>query len=290
MGLQKDRVVVVTGASRGVGKGVALALGSTGATVYITGRTVEEGTAPLPGTIHQTAEEVTARGGKGIAVQCDHKDDAQVEALFKRVADEQGHLDILVNNVTNVPDELTQEAPFWEKPLRMYDDLIDVGLRSHYVASYYAAPLMVGRREGLIVNISSFGANCFLHTTAYGIGKAGVDKLAIDAGKELKPYNVAAVSLWLGIVLTERTMAGFTGDEVPETYKPLLEGLESQEFSGRVIDALANDPNLMEKSGRVWLTAELAEEYGVTDVGGNQPKSYRDMLGAPFIPSDVMIV
>ena len=175
----KRRVVVVTGASRGAGKGIALALGGTGAVVYVSGRSVQEGDAALPGTIGATAQAIDAVGGQGIPVACDHRDDAQVAALFERVRREQGRLDILVNNACQIPAELTQPGPFWRKPLHMLD-LLDVGLRSHYVSSWHAAPLMVEQGAGLIVNTSSYGSVCYMHGPAYGAGKAAADKMAHD--------------------------------------------------------------------------------------------------------------
>src|ERR1700733_9254250 len=176
---ESKRVAVVTGASRGAGRGIAAALGATGATVYVTGRTEQEGTAPLPGTIHATAAENTAAGGHGIAVRVDHGNDAEVAALFARVAAEQGQLDILVNNVAVIHDQLIAPGPFWEKPLELVD-ILDVGLRSHYVASWHAAHIMVPRGSGLIAFTSSFGSVCYMHGPAYGAQKAGVDKFAAD--------------------------------------------------------------------------------------------------------------
>jgi NAD(P)-dependent dehydrogenase (short-subunit alcohol dehydrogenase family) len=156
----KGKVAVVTGASRGAGKGIAIALGAHGATVYVTGRSLKEGDAALPGTIAATADAVTKAGGKGIAVACDHARDADVKALFERVQAEQGRLDILVNNATFLHDRLIDKGGFWEKPLELVD-ILDVGLRSAYVASWYAAPLMVQQKNGLIAFTSSFGASCY---------------------------------------------------------------------------------------------------------------------------------
>lgn len=275
------RVVVVTGASRGAGKGIAIALGATGAIVYVTGRSLREGDAMLPGTIGATAAAVDAAGGKGVAVACDHGDDAQVAALFERVRDEQrGRLDILVNNACALPAELTQPGPFWRKPLHM-QGLLDVGLRSSYVASWHAAPLMAARRAGLIVNTSSYGSVCYMHGPAYGAGKAGVDKMAHDMAVDLRPYDVAVVSLWMGLLDTERTAWAMTDPTLAAKYEPLKGSMESAQFTGRVIDALARDPQSMQRSGGVWIGAELAAEYGITDIDGRRPPSFRAMLGDP---------
>ena len=173
---ETTRVALVTGASRGAGKGIALALGAAGLTVYVTGRSQHEGDAALPGTVQATADAVTQAGGQGIAVICDHGDDDQVAALFARVRTEQGRLDLLVNNACAIPDELTQPGPFWQKPLHMLD-LLQVGMRSHYVASWHAAHLMAAQDSGLIVHTSSYGSVCYMHGPAYGAGKAAVDKI-----------------------------------------------------------------------------------------------------------------
>ena len=286
MGLMQDRIVVVTGASRGAGKGIALALGGTGDTVYVTGRTKQEGDAPLPGTVYSTAEEVSRRGGVGIPVVCDHADDEQVKALFDRVAGEQGRLDILVNNAICLPDALMEKGPFWEKPLSM-QEILDVGLRSSYVASYYAAPLLLRNAEGLVVNTSSFGGRCYMHGPAYGAGKAGVDKMAHDMAVDFRPHDVAVVSIWMGLLKSERTKAAL--EKEPELYSKAFERAETTEFTGLVIDALAKDPKRMERSGKVWVGAELAKEYGIQDIDGKQPPSYRRAFGDETTFSDAVV-
>jgi len=286
MGLETDRVVVVTGASRGAGKGIALALGATGATVYVTGRTRHEGDAPLPGTVQATADGVTAAGGTGIAVHCDHADEQQVQQLFEQVRREQGRLDILVNNATSLHDALTQAGPFWEKPLEL-TQLWDVGMRSHYTAAWYAAPLLLASGGGLIVNTSSFGGRIYMHGPAYGAGKAAVDKMAHDMSVDFRPYNVAVVSIWMGLLMTERTRRVF--DAEPEKYAELAATTESPEFTGRVIDALARDRSLMAKSGKVWIGAELGQEYGLTDIDGRLPVSHRAFFGETTTYGDAVV-
>lgn len=286
MGLSSDRIVVVTGASRGAGKGIALALGATGATVYVTGRTRTEGDAPLPGTVFSTAEEITRRGGTGIPVVLDHSDDAQVEAFYAKLREDHGRLDILVNNALTLPDALTLKGPFWEKPLSLLD-LLDVGMRSSYVSTYYAAPLLVANGEGLVVNTSSFGGTCYMHGPAYGAGKAAVDKMAHDMAVDFRPFGVAVVSLWMGLLKTERTVAAFAAN--PDAYEGLAATAESQEFPGRVIDVLAKDPDLMKRTGQVLIGAEIAAELGVKDIDGGQPPSHRPFLGDPPVFSDAVI-
>jgi NAD(P)-dependent dehydrogenase (short-subunit alcohol dehydrogenase family) len=270
-------VAVVTGASRGAGKGIALALGATGATVYVTGRTIEDGDSELPGSLTTTAKEIAERGGVGVALMCDHADDAQVEAAFARVAAEQGRLDILVNNAFAIPDGITSRRPFWQKRLDQ-QMVLDVGLRSTYVASYFAAPLLINGGR-LVVNTSSFGGTCYMHGPAYGAVKAGVDKMAHDMAEDFRPFDVAAVSLWMGFLRTERTEALFTSSD--HRYAAMTQHAESAEFPGRVTAALAASPDRMSYTGRVLVAAELALELGVVDVDGRQPPSHRPSLGAP---------
>lgn len=271
-------VTCVTGASRGAGKGIAEALGSEGATVYITGRSQQEGDAPLPGTIYATAEAVTAAGGKGIAVACDHSDDAQVAALFEQIKAEQGQLDILVNNACFLHDELIEIGPFWEKSLGLVN-ILDVGLRSAYVASWHAAKIMAAQKNGLIAFTSSFGGNCYMHGAGYGAQKAGVDRFAYDMGVDLAPYNVAAVSLWMGMLQTDRTKNVM--DAEPEKYAGFWDIAETPEFSGHVLAALYRDAQRADKNGKTLIGAELALEYGIQDSEGKQPPSHREMLGGP---------
>lgn len=281
-----ERIAVVTGASRGAGKGIALALAAPGTTVYVTGRTVEAGQTDLPGTIVETADEITRRGGTGIAVAVDHSDDAQVAALFERIRADHGRLDMLVNNAIALPAELTKKGPFWQKSLDLLD-LHRVGMRSTYTATYYAAPLLAETGGGLVVNTSSFGGTCYMHGPAYGSGKAAVDKMAHDMAVDFKPFDVAVVSLWMGLLKTEVNLAAFAAD--PAMYEGLAATAESVEFPGRVIDALSRDPQRMAKSGRVLVGAEVAVEFGVTDVDGKQPPSHRQFLGDPPSFSDAVV-
>lgn len=260
------RVAIVTGASRGVGKGCALELGAAGATVYVTGRTLAEGEAPLPGSIGATATAVSEAGGTGIAVRCDHRNDEQVKALFARVEREAGRLDVLVNNAFAIPPELTSGRKFWEVPISNWDDMIDVGTRSAYVASVCAAPLMIRQKRGLIANISSSGAARYAWHVCYGVGKCALDRITADTAHELAPHGVSVVSLWPGLVLTERI----------EANRQLLPGLakvrgESQRFTGRAVAALAADPEVARHSGRALASRDLAELYGFTDLDGSLP-------------------
>jgi len=290
MNESRKRVAVVTGASRGVGKGIAIALGAAGATVYVTGRSQEGGKKhPLGGTVQATAAAVTESGGQGIAVTCDHANDEQVRELFERVGNEQGRLDILVNNATAVPRELAKPGPFWEKSLELLR-VLDVGQRSHYVASYFAAPILVGTEGALVVFTSSYGGRCYMHGPAYGAGKAGVDKMAMDMAVDFRDHDVAAMSLWLGFVRTERNESLFQDpDAMKGPYGKFLANAESSELIGRVIEALHRDEKRMERSGRVLIIAELAQEYGISEADGRRPKSNREVLAAPPEPSSVVV-
>jgi NAD(P)-dependent dehydrogenase (short-subunit alcohol dehydrogenase family) len=270
---EKPTIAVVTGASRGAGRGVAIGLGMHGCTVYVTGRSERAGDATMRGTIHETADAVTRAGGKGIAVRVDHAEDEQVQALFERVEREQGRLDILVNNAAAIYDELTTPGHFWQKPLKLAD-LLDVGLRSSYVASWCAAPMMTASRRGLMAFTSGGGAVHYVFGPAYGAQKAGQDKLAADMAVDLKDYDVAAVSVWMGAVLTDRLQAVIDSD--PEKYGYLLNTSETPEFTGHVIWALYSDPERMELSGQTVIGAEMAMRYGFTDEAGRQPPSYRN--------------
>jgi len=200
------RVALVTGASRGVGRGIALGLGEAGATVYVTGRTVEEGksAAALPGTIYKTAQEVNQLGGRGVPVQCDHTNDQEVEAVFRRIQADQNRLDILVNNVcggyehSNDGTGFWKEKGFWPVPILRWDKSFQAGVRAHYVASVFAAPIMIAQASGLIVNVSFFAAQKDNSGVAYGVAKAASDRMAATMAHELREHGVAAVSLYPG--------------------------------------------------------------------------------------------
>jgi NAD(P)-dependent dehydrogenase (short-subunit alcohol dehydrogenase family) len=269
-------VAVVTGASRGAGRGIAHALGSHGCTVYVTGRTERSGDSALGGTIHETAALVSQAGGTAIAVAVDHSDDEQVKALFDRIDREQGRVDILVNNAALIRDEMMGPSPFWEEPINVIDTL-DVGVRSGYVATVYAAPLMLPQRRGLVVFTSASGAVHYVFGPAYGVPKAAVDKMAADMSVDFKSYGIAAVSMWMGVLLTERLKNIIASS--PEKFGHLLDTAETPELTGHVIWALYNDPDVMELSGQTLIGAELAAKYGIKDDGDRQPRSDRDVLG-----------
>jgi NAD(P)-dependent dehydrogenase (short-subunit alcohol dehydrogenase family) len=286
----QNRVAIVTGASRGLGKGIALALGDAGYTVYVTGRSIEPGSHDLGGTIGETAALVTGRGGTGIAVACDHRDDAAGAALVDQVRREQGVLDLLVNNAFAVPDDITVSGNFWEKSLDAVATF-DVGLRSTYTTTWHATPLLLesAERAPLVVNISGFGAVCYLHGPAYGAVKAGVDKMTHDMAVDLDGLSVSVVSLWPGLLRTERTMRVVDAD--PDLYAASLPIMEHPELTGRAIAALDSGPPAAkrERSGQALIGAELAVELGVSDVDGRTPVSRRSLLGGPLTYSDAVV-
>jgi NAD(P)-dependent dehydrogenase (short-subunit alcohol dehydrogenase family) len=277
-----DKVALVTGSSRGIGKGIALALAEQGATVYVTGRTVRAGEHALPGSIHDTADDCTRRGGRGIPVAVDHANDLDVAQLFERIEQEHGRLDLLVNNAFALPDDLTAPLPFWKKPLSNWE-MVDVGVRSSFVAAWHAARLMAERGSGLIAAISGYTGATYTYSAVFGMCKAAVDRLAHDMAVELQPYGVASISLWQGLTLTERAKRNLELN--PDMKSQIVTNPNigcSPEFPGRVLVALLQDANLMELTGGTFITAELAQNYGVTDVDGRIIESLRAQRGAPI--------
>ncbi|MGO4613971.1 SDR family NAD(P)-dependent oxidoreductase [Nocardia sp. 2YAB30] len=272
----EGKIAVVTGASRGIGKGIALELGAAGATVFVTGRSATKG--PIPGTVHETATEIDAVGGVGIPFVCDHRDDDAVERLFERIRTEHGRLDVLVNNVYNSPAAARWLGkPFWEVPPAAWDESFDVGVRSHYVASFFAAPLLI-ESGGLIVNISSPGARRYMHNAVYGVAKTALDRLTADMAHNLAGTEVTVVSLWPGIVDTELLQlvpADATGQRLvtlPGEGTFDLAEAETPRFPGRAVVALATDPGRRTRTGLPWRVADLAADYGFTDIDGRVPR------------------
>jgi dehydrogenase/reductase SDR family member 1 len=251
----KARVALVTGASRGVGKGIANELAAAGATVYITGR---------------AAHDMRYIDGKGVAIQCDHRDDAQVEALFRRINEERGRLDILVNNVwggyENMVEagEFTWARPFWQQPMWRWDAMFNAGVRASYFAARLAAPMMIARRTGLIVNISFWAAQKYVGNVAYGVAKAATDKMTSDMAHELRTHGVTVVSLYPGLVRTEKVLQAAAWLD--------LSNSESPEFIGRAVAVLADDADNLQMTGKVLVAASLAERYGFADVDGKRPR------------------
>jgi NAD(P)-dependent dehydrogenase (short-subunit alcohol dehydrogenase family) len=266
----------VTGGSRGIGRGIAWELGAAGATVYVTGRSVETADNPVGGTITEAAQEVTDAGGVGIAARCDHTDDDQVEALFDRVRSEQGHLDILVNNASSAQSfNQWMRQPIWEQGAGAWRDVIDGGVRIHYMATVFGTRLMTQGEHGVVVNISSVGAVGYLGSAVYGVGKAATDKLTGDCAKELRKYNIAAVSLWPGMVVTESFDLHCAEHNLD--LSGVRQSMETPRFTGRAVVALATDRDVISRTGKAWVVADLARVYGFTDVEGNLPPVIADI-------------
>jgi len=249
-----SQTAVVTGGTKGVGRGAALALAQAGARVFATGRTADESGEP----------------GRITAIRCDHRQDSQVDAAFARILRDAGAIDILVNNVWGGYDNMMENGqftwpkPFWEQPLWRWDEMFQAGVRAHYRASQLAAPGMVARRRGLIVNISHWAAQKHLGNVAYGVSKAATDKLTSDMAVELKPHGVAVVSLYPGMVRTEKVMEAAQWLD--------LSNSESPEFIGRAIAALAGDTDALRHTGQVLVAAAVARDYRFTDVDGKSPR------------------
>ena len=270
----EGKVAIVTGASRGAGRGIALVLGEVGATVYVTGRSVREASSrpELPGTtIEDTAEMVTSRGGVGIPVRCDHTVDEEVESLFARVEAEQGRLDILVNNVWGGYEKYMDEgfvSPFWEQPQWRWDAMFMAGVRAHYSASRLAARLMIPQKRGLIINTTFYDRGKYFQPLSYFLAKNTINQMAYGMGLELREHHIAAIALSPGWMRTEAVLAVIAadGEPSPEEY----EQTESVEYIGRAVVALASDPNVIIRTGQTWTVGDLAHEYGFTDIDGRQ--------------------
>lgn len=274
----QGKVAVVTGASRGAGRGIALVLGQAGATVYVTGRTTKEGRSSdnRPETIEETAALVTAAGGRGIPVRCDHTADSEIEALFERVRAEQGKLDVLVNNAWGGYEDTERfGVPFWEQPLWRWEKMFTAGARTHFVTSHFAAPLMLPTRQGLIVSTTFWDRDQRIGGILYDTAKWTINRLAFNMGGDLKPHNIAAVALTPGWMRTEKVWDEYPGTD-DYTYKQdeRLVRTESVQYIGRAVVALATDPNVMAKSGRTLAVGDLAREYGFTDLDGTQPPAF----------------
>jgi NAD(P)-dependent dehydrogenase (short-subunit alcohol dehydrogenase family) len=277
----------VTGASRGAGRAIAAVLGEHGATVYVTGRSVrgKKTTDNLPGTIEESAEEVTRRGGKGIAARCDHADESKVESLFRKVREQQGRLDILVNNAWGgYEGDRLMPSYFWQAPLRLWDAMFERGLKPHLLATYFAIPLMIestaaSRAPGLIVSTVAWDHDKYIGSF-YDVSKHAIVRLLWGLALELRQHRIATVALAPGFMRTERVMS-HGGGETDWKKIPWLKKSESPEYLGRAVAALAEDTLLMRRSGKVYHVGELAREYGLTDIDGRRVPPF--IIREPFV-------
>ena len=279
-------IAVVTGASRGAGRGIALELGAAGATVVVTGRTTREhapstyagllalgGMSRMPGTIDDTAEAVTQAGGRGIAVRCDHTREHEVQALFEQVRRDHGRVDLLVNNAWGGHESFDAvfEAPFWQHQLEHWDSMMDRGVRNHLLAARAAAPLFVAQGRGLIVATTFWDRDRYLRgNLPYDLAKAAINRLAFGIAQDLKPHGVASVAVSPGWMRTELVLAAHQADESNWHLRPALARTESPRYLGRAVAALAADPQVMRWTGRTLRVADLAEAYGFTDIDGRR--------------------
>jgi dehydrogenase/reductase SDR family protein 1 len=249
------RVAVVTGATKGVGRGIGRELARHGARVFVTGRSAPD---------HERLDEQTT------GIRCDHRQDIQVEAAFKLIVREANAIDVLVNSVWGGYERMVEDGdftwpkPFWEQPLWRWDAMFSAGVRAHYQASQLAAQTMIAQRRGLIVNISFWAAQKHIGNVAYGVSKAATDKMTSDMATELKRYGVTVVSLYPGLVRTEKVMESAQWLDLTNS--------ESPEFIGRAVAALATDPDVLRHTGSVLVAAGLAKEYGFTDIDGTTPR------------------
>lgn len=277
-----DVVALVTGASRGAGRGIALELGTAGATVYATGRSAAGGptTDGVPGTIDDTASEVTSRGGRGIAVRCDHTVDADVESLFARIRQEHGRLDLLVNNVWGGYEHSECKplpmAPFWEQSLHQWDRMFTAGVRAHLAASRLAVPLMLPQGRGLIVSTTAnLAALPYLPNIFYDLSKHTISRLVWAMAHELRERGIAVLAVAPGFMRTERVTEAFRRAGAIAALDGPGGPKETPLYLGRAIAALAADPRVLERSGQLLEVGTLAQEYGFTDVNGTQPPPFR---------------
>ncbi len=284
MSKNSKKIILVTGASRGVGKGIAEGIGSPGDVVICAARSLASGTQvhqfgfELSSSLEDTVKNINQDNINADAYVVDLNKTDEIEGLAKYVEKKYGRLDILVHSACQIHDDLVQPKPFWEKSVNLWS-IVDVGLRSNYLLSHALAPLMIKNPESLIVQISSHGASCYMHGPIYGAQKAGVDKMAFDMAHDLKEFQVCSISLWSGIVKDEKTAK--VSAQHGEHYAEFLKGAASQLFAGKVIKGIFEMDNKMKLSGKTLIAAEIGAELGITNEDGSKPKSDRDTLGGP---------
>lgn len=257
----KGQIAVVTGSSRGIGKGIALALAEQGCTVYATGRTIGDGDR----TIDTTARQVTEAGGEGHAIRCDHGDDDDIARLFEQIGQEAGRIDILVNNVYKIPSPPAWGGGYWDHPISIWDDQVGIGLRAHYVASWHAAGLMFKSDNARMLNVSSPGGQSYHFSSSYGAGKAGLDRLTADMAVELEPKGIPACVLYPGSVSTEfiQDAAEEQGMDLSQSQTPLL--------VGRAATSLLMSDDMMPRTGSIQWVEDLITEFDLFDENGSRP-------------------
>lgn len=265
------KVALVTGGTRGIGKGTAISLAKAGAVVYFTGRTEKEfqGAVKLSGSLEATEQEIKRVGGIGYGIKCDHEDDAQTKMVIDKIISNEGKIDILVNNVWggyeyfNDGTEFWNEKEFFEAPPKRFDKMFNAGVRAHYITSCLTIPFMIKQGGGLITNISFWAAERKDMGVPYGMAKAATNKLTETMAYELEKHGISVVTIYPGLVRTESVMKS-------QDYFDMSNS-ESTEFTGLAISALATDPNVIKKTGTRQIAAQIALDYGYTDIDGKQP-------------------
>ena len=284
MSASSERIILVTGASRGVGKGIAEGIAREGDTIICAARSVPKDTKikqfgfEISSSIEETCNQLQKMNIKAIPYAIDLNSHSEIKELAAFIESKFGKLDILVHAACQIHDDLVEPKPFWEKSTDLWS-VIDVGMRSNYLLSHSLAPLMIKHRSGLVVHISSHGARCYMHGPIYGAQKAGLDKMAFDMAYDLKDHGVTAVSIWSGIVKDEKTQK--VSEMHGEQYAQFLQGAASQNYAGKVIDAFYADKTRHDSTGETLIMAELGKKYGITNEDGSEVRSDREMLGGP---------
>lgn len=269
------KVAVVTGASRGAGKGVALALGEAGATVYVLARTSRKTPRKddVPGTVEDTAEAVTAAGGRGFALCCDCADQWQLEATINRIGSSCGQIDLLVNSAWAGNELAIDLKPFWEQPMEHWDNMFNQGVKAYLMASTAVVPWMQSQKSGLIVNITAWDRDKYTGNLFYDLAKSAMNRLAFGMATELRPYGITALALAPGFMKTERVLKAMAND--PSLSDTVGLPAETPAYVGRAVAALADDRDVPRLTGKVLCVGDLAREYGFTDADGSQPLPFR---------------
>mgnify|MGYP001450641357 CR=1 FL=1 len=289
---ENKRVILVTGASRGVGKGIAEGLAQPNDIIICAARSLKQGTTvqqfgfAINSSLEDTVKNINKTGAQGVPYSIDLNNSDEILNLAKFIADEYGQLDLLVHAACQIHDDLVTSKPYWEKSLDLWS-VMDVGMKSNYFLSHALTPLMIESKGKLILQISSHGAMCYMHGPIYGAQKAAIDKMAFDMAHDLKPFNVCSLSLWSGIVKDEKTQK--VSEQHGEQYAEFLKGAASQEYAGMVINNIYKDPVIMSMTGKTLIAAEIGDHYGVKDINSNSPKSDRETLGGPREYSDTVI-
>ena len=289
---ENKRVILVTGASRGVGKGIAEGLAEPEDIIICAARSLKEGTTvhqfgfEINSSLEDTVNTINQTGALGVAYPIDLNCPEEILRLANFIKEEFGRLDLLVHAACQIHDDLVAPKPYWEKSLDLWS-VMDVGLKSNYFLSHALTPLMISSKGKLILQISSHGAMCYMHGPIYGAQKAAIDKMAFDMAYDLKPFNISSLSLWSGIVKDEKTQK--VSEQHEGQYAEFLKGAASQVYAGMVINEIYKDPRIIKLSGKTLIAAEIGEMYGVKDVGLNSPKSDRESLGGPRDFSEAVV-